>query len=145
MFCHNSCSVPSLMATWGLNSGKCIYATWTLDRHRPQDVVDPDDIALVGGFVVDGDRGGGLDPQVPSSPLEPAIVTCHHLAFPQHWEETGHRGRVTGSAVHGDGSRGRLSQEPVRVERAPEQDVERDSQSSWLCRRFSRSSTWTKW
>ena len=59
--------------------------------HWPQDVVDPDDVAFVWGFVVDGDGGGGLDPQVASSPLEPAVVAGHHLAFPQHWEETGWR------------------------------------------------------
>lgn len=41
--------------------------------------------------MVDGDGGGGLDPQVASSPLEPAVVVGHHLAFPQHWEETGWR------------------------------------------------------
>lgn len=41
--------------------------------------------------MVDGDGGSGLDPQVASSPLEPAVVTGHHLAFPQHWEETGGR------------------------------------------------------
>lgn len=39
--------------------------------------------------MVDGDSGVGLDPQVASSPLEPAVVTGHHLAFPQHWEEMG--------------------------------------------------------
>lgn len=38
--------------------------------------------------MVDGDGGSGLDPQVAASPLEPTVVTCHYLAFPQHWEET---------------------------------------------------------
>lgn len=43
--------------------------------------------------MVDGDGGRGLDPQVASPPLEPAIVTCHHLAFPQHWRGEERRGR----------------------------------------------------
>lgn len=51
---------------------------------QPQDVVHPDDIALMGGFVIDGDSGSGLDPQVTSSPLKPAVVARHHLAFSQH-------------------------------------------------------------
>lgn len=34
--------------------------------------------------MVDGDGGSGLDPQVSPSPLEPAIVTRHYLALPQH-------------------------------------------------------------
>lgn len=50
----------------------------------PQDIVNPDDVAFMGGFVVDGDSGSGLDPQVASSPLEPAVVTRHYLAFPQY-------------------------------------------------------------
>lgn len=50
--------------------------------HWPQDVVNPDDVALMWGFVVDGDGCGGLDPQVASSPLQPTIVSSHHLAFP---------------------------------------------------------------
>lgn len=37
--------------------------------------------------MVDGNSGGGLDPQVASSPLEPTVVTGHHLAFPQYWEQ----------------------------------------------------------
>lgn len=55
--------------------------------HSPQNVVDPDDVAFVGGFVVNGDGGSGLDPQVAPPPLEPAVIAGHHLTFPQHWEE----------------------------------------------------------
>ena len=50
----------------------------------PQNIVNPDNVAFMGGFVVDGDGGSGLDPQVASSPLEPAVVTRHYLAFPQY-------------------------------------------------------------
>lgn len=64
------------------------YRLWW---YWPQDVIDPDNVAFVGGFVVNGDCGSGLDPQVASSPLEPTIVAWHHLAFPQHWEVTGGR------------------------------------------------------
>lgn len=71
------------------NRGVQIVALLCL--YLPQDIVDPDDVAFVGGFVVDGDGGSGLDPQVASSPLEPAVVTGYHLAFPQHWEDTGGR------------------------------------------------------
>lgn len=129
--------------------------------HWPQDIVDPDDVAFMRGFVVDGDSCSGLDPQVASSPLEPTIVTCHNLAFPQHWRRGEER-----KAVHDDGSRGRLSQVVwARFQQAPLTLKFRqcegggecrsvsyitcasgcDSQSSWLCRRFSRSSTWMKW
>lgn len=59
-------------------------AELVLALHRPQDIVNPDDVALMGGFVVDGDGCGGLDPQVAPSPLQPAVVASHHLAFPQH-------------------------------------------------------------
>lgn len=55
--------------------------------HSPQNVVDPDDVAFVGGFVVNGDGGSGLDPQVAPPPLEPAVIAGHHLTFPQHWGE----------------------------------------------------------
>lgn len=55
--------------------------------HSPQNVVDPDDVAFVGGFVVNGDGGSGLDPQVAPPPLEPAVIAGHHLTFPQHWQE----------------------------------------------------------
>lgn len=68
--------------------------------HSPQNVVDPDDVAFVGGFVVNGDGGSGLDPQVAPPPLEPAVIAGHHLTFPQHWGEdgrgSGHRDRGQG-------------------------------------------------
>lgn len=50
----------------------------------PQHVVHPNDVALMRGFVVDGDGGCGLDPQVASPPLKPTVVPGHHLTFPQH-------------------------------------------------------------
>lgn len=136
-----------------------IYVSMTLTLlwfYWPQDVVDPDDVAFVRGLVVDGDSGSGLNPQVASSPLEPTIVTCHYLAFPQHWEyeeESGKTGWKEGGqdrtllawqfivtaaegAYHSrTGSDfNRLSVNFTRV-------CGCDSQSSWLCRRFSKSST----
>lgn len=71
-----------------------------LRPHWPQDVVDPDDVAFVGGFVVNGDSGSGLDPQVAPPLLEPTVVAGHHLTFPQHWEERG-----------GGGKNGRITEE----------------------------------
>ena len=74
--------------------------------------------------MVDGDGGGGLDPQVASSPLQPAVVAGHHLAFPQHWEVDRDERRedkrpVIGLAVHDDGSRGRRShQDRMRCQQA---------------------------
>lgn len=104
--------------------------------HSPQNVVDPDDVAFVGGFVVNGDGGSGLDPQVAPPPLEPAVIAGHHLTFPQHWEEDKRTDdRVVVRAAH--------QQRALMTDR--EENSGFDSQSSWLWRRFSRSSTWTKW
>lgn len=71
--------------------------------HSPQNVVDPDDVAFVGGFVVNGDGGSGLDPQVAPPPLEPAVIAGHHLTFPQHWGEDGR-----GSETQRQRTRGRM-------------------------------------
>lgn len=60
----------------------------------------------MGGFVVNGDGGSGLDPQVAPPPLQPAVIAGHHLTFPQHWQgdtesETEGRGEgVVGWAAH---------------------------------------------
>lgn len=111
--------------------------------HSPQNIVDPDDVAFVGGFVVNGDGGSGLDPQVAPPPLEPAVIAGHHLTFPQHWQEDADTEtedgrtdeRVVGWAPH--------QQRALTTDR--DENGVFDSQSSWLWRRFSRSSTWTKW
>lgn len=57
----------------------------------PQHVVHPNDVAFMRGFVVDGDCGCGLDPQVASPPLKPTVVPGHHLTFPQHFGGGGGR------------------------------------------------------
>ena len=65
----------------------CVCVCVCVSRGLPDDVVDPDHVPFMGGLVVDGDGGTGLDPQVAPPPLQPAVVSCHHLALPQHWGE----------------------------------------------------------
>ncbi len=52
----------------------------------PEDVVDPDDVLLVGVLGVDGDGGTGLDPDVTAVLLDPPVVLSDTLTLIHHWE-----------------------------------------------------------
>lgn len=113
--------------------------------HSPQNVVDPDDVAFVGGFVVNGDGGSGLDPQVAPPPLEPAVIAGHHLTFPQHWGEDG-RGSGHRDRGQGDGWE-RVVGWPPHQQRALMTDREEISisRSSLTRCRCHENTTWCEW
>lgn len=50
----------------------------------PEDIVDPDDVPLIGILGIDCDGGTGLDPNVTTVLLHPSIILGHTLALVQH-------------------------------------------------------------
>lgn len=53
----------------------------------PEYIVDPDYVFLVGILGVDCNSGTGLDPDITSIFLNPAVILCHTLTFIHHYKK----------------------------------------------------------
>lgn len=71
----------------------------------PEHVADPEHVALPGALPAHGHGGHGLQPHKAPSPLQPAVVTSHHLPLVQHWAQPRGRPRQRQAGGQEDGAR----------------------------------------
>lgn len=84
----------------------------------PEHVADPEHVALPGALATHGHGGHRLQPHEASSPLQPTVVTGHHLPLVQHWAQPRGRRRQseTGGQEHGAEGGGRTREGDSREE-----------------------------